>query len=161
MGCDPFGEALLAERRHMLGRAIRMTGSIDRGEDLLHDTYAKALKYKDSFVLGTNMTLWLAVIMRNVYFSQRRKDRSVEDPDGFIAMANLTIPPGQEHYADLHRVVDMLDNAPQATKKKIQLVVDGAMGHTLEDMASREKVRLGTIKSRMSRGRAILQDALG
>lgn len=157
---DPFEEALLAQRRAMLGRAIKMTGSIPDGEDLLHDTFVKALKYRESFTLGTDMTVWLAVIMRNLFFSQRRKDRSTEDPDNLIAMARLTIPPGQEYYADLHRVVDMLDNAKPAHQKKLQLVVDGAMGHTLEEMAARERVNLGTIKSRMHRGRVLLE-ALG
>lgn len=161
MGCDPFEQALLAQRRHMLGRAIKMTGSIDRGEDLLHDTFVRALRYRENFTLGTDMTVWLAVIMRNLFFSQRRLDRTVEDPDSGIAMSILTIPPSQESYVDLHRVVDMVDKAKPAHQKKMQLVVDGAMGHTLEEMASREGVRLGTIKSRMFRGRAELLEALG
>ena len=81
--------------------AISLCGDVDRADDLVQETLVKAWNKLSSFEQGTNFKAWLFTILRNTYFSERRKlRREVKDTDGEYA-ARLSVPPEQHGHMDM------------------------------------------------------------
>ncbi|HZJ11384.1 MAG TPA: sigma factor, partial [Methyloceanibacter sp.] len=79
---------------------VSLCGDRERADDLVQETLFKAWNHLDSFKEGTNLKAWLFTILRNTYFSERRKrKREVEDADGSYA-ARLSSRPEQHGHMD-------------------------------------------------------------
>jgi RNA polymerase sigma-70 factor (ECF subfamily) len=113
----------------------------------------------DHFEEGTNLQAWLFTIMRNTFISQcRREVREVPDPDGLKAQA-LTCPPEQDGYVDLQDLHRALSEVPPEQREALILVA-GA-GFSYEEAAAIVGCPVGTVKSRVNRGRLKLAELLG
>jgi RNA polymerase sigma-70 factor, ECF subfamily len=78
---------------HLRAFAISLTGNITYADDLVQTALMRGLEYLDKFQPGTNMQAWLFTILRNHFYTERRKSRrEVEDPDGVMAGAWLSCP---------------------------------------------------------------------
>ena len=81
--------------------AVSLCGDKERADDLVQETLFKAWNHLESFKEGTNLKAWLFTILRNTYFSERRKRRrEVEDADGTYA-ARLATQPAQHGHMDM------------------------------------------------------------
>lgn len=130
-----------------------------RADDLVQETVLKAWAKQETFVPGTNLMAWLCTILRNHFYSEIRKHRrEVEDADGLIA-AGLSAPAAQEHGSDLQVVLSHMARLPALQREALLLV--GAQGLTYEAAAETMGCQTGTVKSRVSRARAILTEMLG
>ena len=97
--------------------------------------------------------------MRNQFYTDFRKGkRELEDPDG-AAAAKLATPAAQEHGSDLQIVWHHLGQLPPLQREALMLVA--AQGMTYEAAAALMGCRVGTMKSRVSRARALLAGSLG
>src|SRR5262249_34919298 len=75
--------SLVADQGSLRAFAVSLCGDKERADDLVQETLFKAWNHLDSFKEGTNLKAWLFTILRNTYFSERRKRRrEVEDADG-------------------------------------------------------------------------------
>jgi|SRR5690606_14844737 RNA polymerase sigma-70 factor (ECF subfamily) len=138
--------------------AISLCRNADRADDLVQETLVKAWDKQDSFRPGTNLTAWLFTILRNEFYSQMRKrGREVQDSDGLMT-ARLAVPPAQHGQLDLEDFRTALDQLPQDQREAIILI--GASGFSYEEAAQICGCAVGTIKSRVSRARARLQELL-
>ncbi len=139
--------------------ALSLTRNGSSADDLVQDTIVKAWKNIDKFSAGTNMRAWLFTILRNTFYSDRRKSkREVADVDGKMA-ATLSQKPdhdGRMAMADFEAVFTEL---PSEQREALMLV--GAMGFSYEEAAETCGVAVGTIKSRVNRGRTRLAELLG
>src|SRR5664279_3956493 len=98
---DDFAATLVAEGKHLRGFAISLARSASAADDLVQETLLRAWSKSDKFQLGSNLRAWLITIMRNLFYSDRRKHaREVQDPDGVHA-SRLTVSCGQESHLDL------------------------------------------------------------
>ncbi|HEX8416149.1 MAG TPA: sigma-70 family RNA polymerase sigma factor [Methylobacterium sp.] len=139
--------------------AFSLTYDLDRSDDLVQDTLIRAWTKADSFQRGTNLTAWLFTILRNLFYSeQRKRKREVEDADGVHA-ARLTSLPEQEIRIELREFRNALDQLPHSQREALVLV--GAQNFTYEEAAAICGVAVGTVKSRVSRARGRLVEALG
>jgi len=139
--------------------AMSLLGNRDRADDLTQETILKAWSHMDSFEEGTNLQAWLFTIMRNTFISQcRREVREVPDPDGLKAQAQ-TCPPAQEGYVDLQDLHRALTQVPPEQREALILVA-GA-GFSYEEAAAIVGCPVGTVKSRVNRGRLKLAELLG
>ncbi len=138
--------------------ALSLTRNGSAADDLVQDTIVKAWKNIEKFDAGTNMRAWLFTILRNTFYSDRRKrKREVADVDGKMA-ATLSQKPdhdGRMAMADFEAVFAEL---PSEQREALMLV--GAMGFSYEEAAETCGVAVGTIKSRVNRGRVRLVEAL-
>ena len=76
-------DSLVAQIGSLRAFAVSLCGDRERADDLVQETLFKAWNHLDSFKEGTNLKAWLFTILRNTYFSERRKrKREVEDADG-------------------------------------------------------------------------------
>jgi len=138
--------------------AVSLCGDKERADDLVQETLFKAWNHLDSFREGTNLKAWLFTILRNTYFSERRKrKREVEDADGSYA-ANLATPPEQHGHMDMQDFLGALSRLPDDQREALVLI--GAAGFSYEEAAEISNCAVGTIKSRVNRARNRLGELL-
>jgi RNA polymerase sigma-70 factor (ECF subfamily) len=161
----PYSTALLAQ-------AWRFTHNTAMAQDLVQDTLLKAYRFFHRFEMGTNFWAWLATIMRNLYFSQvRRQSREamVLDIDHLplsIASADdddlSLLPPealdGVLPYLVTDAVLEALDQLP-ADYRTTVLLAD-MLEYSYKDIARTMDCPMGTVMSRLHRGRQMLQTRL-
>ena len=153
-----FKRELLATLPSLRAFAVSLSGRHDRADDLVQDTMMKAWAKQDSYQMGTNIKAWLFTILRNEFYSQMRKrGREVQDSDGAFT-ARLAIHPSQHGQLDLQDFRAALQLLPEDQREAIVLI--GAAGFSYEEAAEICNCAVGTIKSRVSRARARLQETL-
>ena len=152
-------DALIAEMGNLRAFGVSLCGDRERADDLVQETLFKAWNHLDSFREGTNLKAWLFTILRNTYFSERRKRRrEVEDADGGYA-ARLSTQPEQHGHMDMQDFRAVLVRLPDDQREALILV--GAAGFSYEEAAEICGCAVGTIKSRVNRARNRLGDMLG
>jgi RNA polymerase sigma-70 factor, ECF subfamily len=138
--------------------AISLCGNVDRADDLVQETLFRAWAHIDSF-RPDSMIAWLVTILRNVFYSEYRKwRREVADSDGRYA-ETLTSPPTQTSGLEQVELLDALAKLPQDQREALILV--GASGFSYQEAADICGCALGTVKSRVSRARALLAEHMG
>jgi RNA polymerase sigma factor (sigma-70 family) len=139
--------------------AMSLVSNQTRADDLVQETLLKAWAKQEQFVAGTNLKAWLCTILRNqLYTETRKRKREVEDADGAMA-AQMIAPAAQEHGSDLRVVWQHLGRLPALQREALLLV--GAQGLTYEAAAEVMGCEVGTVKSPVSRARALLAERLG
>ena len=153
-----FTRGLLAAAPTLRAFAISIVGRVDRADDLVQDTMLKAWAAYDSFEPGSNLKAWLFTILRNAATTQfRRARREVEDADDKMALG-LASEPEQPGHLALDEMRRALNELPGDQREAVLLV--GAAGFSYEEAAESCATAVGTIKSRVSRGRAALAGKL-
>ena len=137
--------------------ALSLTRNRDAADDLVHDTVIKALANRHSFQTGTNLTAWLFRIERNEFISGLRRRRPTVPIDTRIGDM-LSYPPHQDSGLIMREFLDAFAKLASAQREALVLAV--LEGLPYEVIAKRTGVSVGTVKSRISRGRATLELAL-
>jgi RNA polymerase sigma-70 factor (ECF subfamily) len=150
--------ALLSLVPDLRAFAVSLCGSRDQGDDLVQETLLRAWAHLGDFKDGTNMAAWLFTILRNHFLSEYRKRRHRAEDIGERHAARITIVPEQEGWAISTDLRYALDRLPVNQREAVILV--GASGLSLAEAASFCGCKVGTIKSRVSRGRARLAELL-
>ena len=135
-----------------------LVGDGDRADDVVQECLAKAIAKVDSWQPGTNLRAWLFTILRNNYYSSRRKlNREVADVDG-VFTETLSVKPDHDGRMQLADFKVAFETLPDEQREALILV--GASGFSYEEAAEMCGVAIGTIKSRANRGRAKLTELL-
>lgn len=151
-------DAILEHLAALRAFAISLTRDMSAADDLVQETIVKAWTNFDKFTEGTNLKAWLFTILRNIFFSSRRKrTREVEDPEG-VYTAGLSVRPdhdGRLVYGEFQRAFDQL-----SPEHREVLILVGASGFSCEEAAEMMGVAVGTVKSRTSRARKRLAELM-
>ena len=149
---NDFRDDLTAEINHLRAFAISLCRSEAVADDLVQETLLRA--WSNKFRPGTGLRAWLFTILRNIYYSNyRKRAREVQDSDGVYAR-RLKVLGDQESHLDLEDFRGALAKLPAEQCEVLVLV--GASGHSYEEAAKICRVKVGTIKSRLNRGRSKL-----
>jgi len=147
-------EELVEHLPAMRAFAVSLTRNGSLADDLVQDTVVKAWTNFDKFEAGTNLRAWLFTILRNTFYSHRRKTkREVADVDGVFA-ASLASKPSHDGRLQLKDFLKAFEQIPVEQREALILV--GASGFSYEEAANMCGVAVGTIKSRANRGRRAL-----
>ncbi|PRY23128.1 RNA polymerase RpoE-like sigma-24 subunit [Aliiruegeria haliotis] len=149
---------LIGHMKVLRAFAMSLTRNPAAADDLVQDTVLKAWSKLDTFEEGTNMRAWLFTILRNGFYSDRRKAaRETDDPEGNLAGALAEKPAhdGRLQLADFRVAFDTL---PPEQREVLTLV--GVLQYSYEEAAEMCGVKIGTIKSRLKRGRDALAQAM-
>ncbi|HWR83999.1 MAG TPA: sigma-70 family RNA polymerase sigma factor [Candidatus Deferrimicrobium sp.] len=151
--------------------ALRMTKNQSDAEDLVQETFVKAYRFWDRFESGSNCRAWLFKIMTNIFINEyRSKARSpmavnVDELDdnflyGQLAVEDTTRTPEQQLFAKLFDddVKKAIENLPPDFR--FVVVLSFLEGFSYQEIADIMNLQLGTVKSRLHRGRKLLQKAL-
>ena len=152
--------------------AYRMTRSAEDAEDLVQETYFKAYKYYDKFEEGTNFKAWLFKIMKNTFINNYRKKKltphkidfsEIEESYERVIQKNapdLIKDPESEIFQDMMDadVKRALDSLPH-DYKMVVLLAD-IEGFSYKEIAEILDCPVGTVMSRLYRGRKMLERTL-
>ena len=167
---EGFTEATLEFLDSLYGAALRLTRNADRAQDLVQDTYLKAIRARQQFAEGTNLKAWLYTILHNTWRNRQRDgarsriefDSEVverttdagrhdpgrgETPESLLLRdtLNADLQAALDALPDLFREVVWLRDVDELTYQEIADVLD---------------IPIGTVMSRLSRGRKQLYLAL-
>ncbi len=171
-GMWDFGSGELPYREQLFKSALRMTRSMEEAEDLIQETYLKAFKYYDRFAEGTNFKAWLFKIMKNTFINSYRK-RKVQPPKVDFdeiqeGLESTLVERTKEDFRDPeaeyiraemdHEVKTALFSLPH-DYKMVVLLAD-LESFSYKEIAQILGVPVGTVMSRLYRGRRMLERAL-
>ena len=158
-----------ADRVYRVAR--RLVNAREEGEDLVQDTYARAFRSWRSFTPGTNMRAWLLRILTNLNLDRGRKVQRTPDleplEEGDYYLANKLAASDGEQVLEHDRVVERLSQdgivsalseLPHDFRDVVVLVDIGEFSYA--DAAQILDVPIGTVMSRLHRGRRILKHKL-
>ncbi len=151
-------DEIVMHLKPMRAFALSLTRDMARADDLVQDTVVKAWTNIDKFTVGTNMRAWLFTILRNTFYSERRKaKREVADVDGAMTerMAEKPAHDGRLALTDFRRAFEQLP-----AEQREALILVGAQGFAYEEAARMCNCAVGTVKSRANRGRKRLAEML-
>jgi RNA polymerase sigma-70 factor (ECF subfamily) len=147
--------------------ALRLTRSAADADDLVQETMLKAFRGFDGFTPGTNAKGWLLTILRHAFINEyRRRSRHPETMDLDTAEAIGALPeeglaPSGDRFFE--RIVDeallrAVDDLPEAFREAV--VLSDIEGLNYQETADVLGVPVGTVKSRLFRGRRLLKSRL-
>ncbi|SDF92919.1 RNA polymerase sigma factor [Thalassobaculum litoreum] len=145
---------------HQLRRYARLLcGSPVGADDLVQATLEKAVRNAGRFVDGRNLRVWLFSIMHNTFRSTIRESRSRRDREtSWFAHAASTVAGGQEASVELSRVLGAIAQLPPQQREVLLLV--SVEGFGTDEIALAMDIPVGTVRSRLARGREALRRLL-
>jgi RNA polymerase sigma factor (sigma-70 family) len=155
---DEFKAELAKVIPHLRAFGRSLSGNRDLADDLVQETLLKAWAARKRFQAGTNMRAWTFIILRNLFLSQMRRARFKGEWDDLTASKILAAPASQDRHVDLGDLQRALLHLPQPQREALILV--GAGGFAYEEAAEICGCAVGTIKSRVARGRVALEQLM-
>ena len=161
-----FAQAALGHIDSLYGTALRLTRRAPDAEDLVQETYLKAFRSAHQFEAGTNLKAWLFTILHNTFRNIRRHDgRNPVDVDSEAVERAVSDAPGTQSPeqiltratldADLQGALHAL---PEAFRQAVWLRDVEELSYA--EVAGVLAVPIGTVMSRISRGRRALAEGL-
>ena len=138
--------------------ARTLTGDATQADDLAQDAMMKAWSARTSFELGTNMKAWTFMILRNQFYSEKRRSWRQSQLDQEAAERTLVAPDDPMAPVALDELRQGLGMLPPEQREALILV--GAGGFAYEEAAAICGCAVGTVKSRVSRARRALEAVL-
>ncbi len=172
-----FEELTMPHIDALYNMALRYIFNKEEAEDLVQDTYLKAYRFFSTFQQGTNIKAWLFKILRNTFINKYRKTASVPGEVLFEDIDTL----GTEQTAAQEGVSGKLTDTLATRCDEISSFMDDDIKHAIEslpveyrevillsdveelsykDISEIANVPVGTVKSRLNRGRKLLQKSL-
>jgi RNA polymerase sigma-70 factor (ECF subfamily) len=169
---DSFAEEALAHMDALYGVACRLTRNPTEAEDLVQDALVKAMRAREQFHAGTNLKAWMFRILTNTFINKYRRgglEKSVLDgpdadplADGWVSASTMRQLRDPEQIA-LRPIVEgevqkALDALP--AEFKLAVVLCDVEEFSYEEIADIMQCPIGTVMSRLHRGRKLLQKSL-
>jgi RNA polymerase sigma-70 factor, ECF subfamily len=151
---DSFKTELLELVPYLRAFARSLSGRHEGADDLAQEALVKAWQSRDSFVPGTNLKAWLFTILRNQFYSERRRAWRQVPWDAENADAIPGNSDDQGWAAELSDIARALQALPAEQREALILV--GAGGFAYEEAAQISNCAVGTVKSRVARARRAL-----
>ena len=168
-----FQDMMSETRRRAYTLALQLTRNPSDAEDLMQETYVKAWRGFDSYIPGRPFLNWLLRIMQRAYLDSRRRDNPIRKAESLNSMISpsdgevqeLPISDNgpspdaeilhQEFREGLHAALDEL---PEVYRSAIVMCDIEEMSYS--EIAEVQKTTIGTVRSRIHRGRRLLRDII-
>jgi RNA polymerase sigma-70 factor (ECF subfamily) len=169
-----FTELAMEHMPSLYTAALRMTRSPADAEDLVQDTYLKAYRAFDTFQEGTNLKAWLYRILTNTFINtyrakkRRPEETDIDDVENLYLYRRLGGLEGansgrsaEEEVLERFTETDIkeaLDSLPE--QFRLAVLLGDVEGFSYKEIAEILDVPIGTVMSRLHRGRKLLQKRL-
>jgi RNA polymerase sigma-70 factor, ECF subfamily len=161
-----FEREALAQLDALYSFGLKLSRSRDDAEDLVHDTMLRAFERWEQYRLGTNIRAWLFTILYHAFVSKKRRIDArevpqLDEPDGWTGYEAVgeADPEGTFYDSFLdEQIVEAITRLPD--EYRAALVLSDLHGMRYAEIARILGVPEGTVKSRLFRGRRILQKSL-
>ncbi|MDZ7716709.1 MAG: sigma-70 family RNA polymerase sigma factor [Balneolaceae bacterium] len=167
---EDFEEEIIPHLDAMYNFGLRLTSDPNDAEDLVQDTIVKAYRFFSSYEKGTNAKAWLFRILKNSYINNYRKQSKQPNQVDYDEVSSFyeTIRADRTDTSDLEDrmfrelIDDDISNALEELPEDFRTVVllCDVEGFTYEEIANMLDVPIGTIRSRLHRGRNLLKSQL-
>jgi RNA polymerase sigma-70 factor (ECF subfamily) len=148
---EHFQADLVALIPQLRAFARTLCGDFSHGEDLAQETVLKAWQSRASFTPGTNMKAWTFMILRNQFYSEKRRSWRQQALDPETAESTLIAADNPTAVLELEDLRQALMMLPADMREA--LIMIGAGGFSYEEASEILGVAIGTVKSRVSRAR--------
>ena len=149
-----FRDNLVAIIPPLRSFARGLCGNRDLADDLAQEAIVRAWAARQSFEPGTNFRAWMFMILRNQFYTTLRKNSRIVAWDPQVAERTLVAEATQQDRVNVQDVAKALQKLPAEQREVLILV--GANGVSYEEAAEIMGCAVGTIKSRLARGRVAL-----
>ena len=149
-----FRDQLVALLPSLRAFSRGLCGHREMADDLAQDTMMRAWAARASYTQGTNFRAWMFMIMRNQFYTTIRKNSRMTSLDPEVAERVLVVAPAQQNGINVDDVAKALQKLP--TEQREVLLLIGANGLSYEEAAEVIGCAMGTVKSRLARGRTAL-----
>jgi RNA polymerase sigma-70 factor (ECF subfamily) len=168
---ERFEAGLVSQLPALRRMALRLTGQVPDAEDLVQETVARALAHRAQFQPGTNLRAWLCTIQRSIFVSAYRRRRrapmlqslEILEDEGTLYAAYGARAAASAEQVFLHgRMDDTLVAALASLPEhyRLPVLLCDVQGLSYAEAAQAMQCALGTVMSRLHRGRARLRAAL-
>ncbi len=174
-----FEDIFLPLLDNLYNIALRMTRNVTDAEDLVQEAYLKAFRFFHRFERGTNARAWILTILTNTFRTRYRKKKQEPDMVDFQAIENFCLADelvkeitasdksearGAEAVTEMLKdyvsddIINALENVPE--QFRLAVLLSDVEGFGYQEIAEILNISVGTVKSRIFRGRKILQKQL-
>jgi RNA polymerase sigma-70 factor (ECF subfamily) len=155
-----FARSLEAQLPRLRRYARALTHDSSRADDLIQDTLVRALAKQHLYQDGTNLRAWLFTLMHNQYVNNARRnvreDNSLDVDTVAAHLVAVTDPTASRQLRELDEAIGKL-----AIEQRQVILLIGLEGMSYEESAAILNVPIGTVRSRLSRGREALRRLMG
>lgn len=147
-----FNSNLLGLQRNLKYYALSLTSDSDRANDLLQETFVKALTYSDKFSEDTNFKAWVYTIMKNTFINDYRKasksrnSLSGSNSEFHLLVAKDKLYPSPESFYSSNEIEKSIAALEDEYRIPFQMFLDG---YKYKEIAEKLELPLGTVKSRI------------
>jgi RNA polymerase sigma factor (sigma-70 family) len=158
-----FNHKILSLKDNLQYFAYSLTSNREDANDLIQDTYLKAIIHKDKFDPATNLKAWIYTIMKNTFINKYRKDVKVNTiidntKDLYYlnnsGQSDIVTPDSNYNHSELVRVIDGLED-----EHRIPFQMH-FQGYKYKEIADSLNLSIGTVKSRIFFSRKKLMERL-
>jgi len=147
-----FNNNLLSLEDNLKYYALSLTSDMDRANDLLQETFLKALIYSDKFTEDTNFKAWVYTIMKNTFINDYRKaaksrnNLSGSNSEFYMKVAKDKLYPSPESFYSSNEIEKSISALEDEYRIPFQMFLDG---YKYKEIAEKLELPLGTVKSRI------------
>lgn len=169
---EEYEKALLSHLDTLYSAAMRYTRNPAEAEDLVQDTYVKALRFQKQFAWGTNLKAWLLKILTNTFLNRCRHDQrhrkfvdmAESDPvyDAYFDQASSGFLDNPEEHVFRRFFDERIEACFQELPEefRVAVVLSDVEGLSYKEIAEVLDCPIGTVMSRLHRGRQLLKRQL-
>jgi RNA polymerase sigma-70 factor (ECF subfamily) len=158
-----FNNALLGLSNKLHYYALSLTSDSERADDLLQETFLKALTYREKFAQNTNFKAWIYTIMKNTFINDYRrnvKTKNTFDGSGsdlHLLYSKDVVDPGPDSQFSSKEINKTIDELEDEYRVPFTMFLDG---FKYKEIAEELELPLGTVKSRIFFTRKKLEKSL-
>lgn len=146
-----FEKDILRHYNYLKGFAIKLCKDLDMAEDLVQETYCKALEKKHLFIKGSNTSSWLGTILKNTYLDIKRKDQIFYEYNlELYSKSSNDLPDSDLNIDD---ILSEVENLPNCLKSTFKLRI---LGYNYQDICEMLNMKENTARGNVRRSRIIL-----
>jgi RNA polymerase sigma-70 factor (ECF subfamily) len=158
-----FNTRIVKEKASLKNFALSLTRNSEDANDLIQDTYLKAIKYREKFEDSTNLKAWLFTIMKNTFINTYRrsvKTRELISKGDDVAMTRAFKQNSYDHSESRMNAKEIIKHIDALEDQYKVPFTRYYNGFKYEEIASELSLPLGTVKSRIFIARKILMENL-
>lgn len=158
-----FNNALLGLQNKLHYYALSLTSDTEKANDLLQETFLKALTYRDKFTQNTNFKAWIYTIMKNTFINEYRRNVKAKNTfdgstsDFHLKFSKDKIYPGPDSFYNSKEINISIQDLEDEYRIPFTMFLDG---YKYKEIAEELDLPLGTVKSRIFFTRKKLEKAL-